>query len=429
MSGPGSVREAMVDSVVVGGSDLFLSEGHFANALAVALSKKPDVAFFLFGDPAALDGLQRRHDTTDAAVTVCVRAHGNSNLTNVIRRFGGTNYPRSAVALAISRPAAEAFLAVSCQTQIAAVPAVWMLLRAEGFQIEVMAHTGLTLATVAPTFRRGDHLQLRKRANEIASEHRRDQTKWSQRSSSFAGQEPVAGSQYAGGEELRALSKSYRFHRWMATLLGPAIGNPNASVLEVGAGLGTMTKALSETYPAAKILAIEPDPALSGALAQKVQGLNVETSIVSTHELDRTHTFDTVLYVNVLEHIEDHLGELKRAYELLKPGGRVGIIVPAIPSLYGSLDAKTGHFRRYEKASLGRVAEAAGFSVSELHYFDVVSVLPYWASIKVGSMPVLSDRTTYLFDNVLVPMSKLAHKCWKQPPIGKNLLLVGRKPN
>jgi hypothetical protein len=113
---------------------------------------------------------------------------------------------------------------------------------------------------------------------------------------------------------------------------------------------------------------------------------------------------------------------------LLRPGGRLGIIVPALPSLYGSLDAKTGHYRRYQKRPLTDLVARSGFEVVDVHYFDTVGVPPYWASIKLGSMPELSDRTTMLFDNVLVPMSKLVHRTWKSVPIGKNLLVIAERP-
>ncbi len=330
----------------------------------------------------------------------------------------------------LERSVAEVLLA-SCDplSSAPAICAVISLLGAHGFQVEIRPHTLTgTNAVLAPRSRAA-MAELKQRAKTISQQHKADQTEWAKRFPGFGGQAPAAGSTYAGSQELHSLSKSVRFHRWMAEMLRPAIGPAvGKRVLEVGAGIGTMTRALAETYPDSEIISIEPDPALFGQLVERISATRVLAATQSTLELDPVGAFDTVLYVNVLEHIEDHAGELRRALQLLRHGGHIGIIVPALPGLYGSLDAKTGHYRRYQKAALRDLVEAAGFTVTDLHYFDTVGVAPYWASIKLGSMPALSDRTTMLFDNVLVPLSKLVHRTWKSVPVGKNLLLIAVRP-
>jgi SAM-dependent methyltransferase len=415
-------------SVFVGGVDLQGSEALLAVSLKHVLADAPLADQFFFGDESMqvpLTGLRQRTRCDLAMYTVVPAADGGSKA-----RFGQTT-PR-VEALLVTRRAIECFLESSVPSNGDGMQAAAVLLRAHGYAVESLIATGTTVSQ--PSVRKSVPLKIRdsnlhKRAKQITKQHHQDQTIWAQRSPAFAGQAPVAGSTYAGGQELNSLSKAPRFHRWMASMLRPAFGeSASPKVLEVGAGIGTMTKALAATYPNAKILSIEPDDGLSDLLNERVAASGVDTAAVSTHEITELAEFDTVLYVNVLEHIEDHVGELKRAYELLKPGGCVGVIVPAIPSLYGSLDAKTGHFRRYKKEVLRSTAVAAGFQVTELYYFDAVGVIPYWATIKVGAMPALSDRTTFLFDNGLVPLSKVAHKVWKQIPIGKNLLLVGCKP-
>jgi SAM-dependent methyltransferase len=404
------------------------TEGQFVTALRQALDGHRDAQVLLLGDSITTKQALEAHVNSRAALTV-MSAFGVTTKD----RFLAAGVPSGMIAAAFSRTAAELFVSSSVDgSSLSTSVALTALTKAHGFDVAIvpMSSTGSHELPVQAHPASGvAHLrevqQVRRRIGPLARSYRQDQTKWSQRSLAFAGQGDQAGSTYAGGQELHALSKSVRFHRWMASMLRPAIG---IDVLEVGAGIGTMTRALAETYPNAAILSIEPDPALFALLNERVAGSPVETATLSTHELEHQRQFDSVLYVNVLEHIEDHVGELQRAASLLRPGGHIGIIVPALPRLYGSLDAKTGHFRRYQKQALKQVAEQAGLVVTELHYFDAVGVLPYWASIKVGSMPALSDRTTYLFDNVLVPLSKVAHKVWKQIPIGKNLLMVARKP-
>ncbi len=371
-------------------------------------------------------GLIRLHRAAQSVpdLTLFVADHGqHKSPLDRIR----PSLPTGAGVAVIQRGAVDALLGSISQTSSApGSSALVALARSHGFDAVVQPVDSTDPQTAQfisqlPESGSGDTSDLDRRVKDIKRHYKDDQTQWAKRYPGFGGQAPAAGSSYAGSQELHALSKSVRFHRWMAEMLRPAIGH---DVLEVGAGIGTMTLALAAAYPSSSITSIEPDPALYPQLAQRVQGTGVTTATQSTLELDPTQAFDTLLYVNVLEHIEDHGGELKRAHSLLRPGGKIGIIVPAIPGLYGSLDAKTGHYRRYRKQALASLVEQAGFEVTDLHYFDTVGVLPYWASIKLGSMPALSDRTTMLFDNVLVPMSKLVHRTWKSVPIGKNLLLV-----
>jgi 2-polyprenyl-3-methyl-5-hydroxy-6-metoxy-1,4-benzoquinol methylase len=414
-------------TAVLGEVASLTTEGQLADALQHVLVSNHEAEVLLLGAPEALDDLVDSHVRSGAALTVVVAEGEGSGL--VSRGFNHWHGPRGFAGAAISRSVAETFLSSTLQhSTVSTALALPALARAHGFDVAQVVNS-----SAVPDQRRragrtsqgfSDLRSIRRRSRLIARSYRHDQTEWSQRSSGFAGQGAQAGSSYAGSQELHSLSKAVRFHRWIAELLGPAIGK---EVLEVGAGIGTMTLALAHSFPQANILSIEPDPALYGLLNERVNRSGVETATASTHELAGERQFDSVLYVNVLEHIEDHVGELRRASALLRSGGNVGIVVPAVPRLYGSLDAKTGHFRRYEKRALQQVAEQAGLVVTNLHYFDVVGVIPYWASVKVGAMPALNDRTTYLFDNVLVPMSKVAHKLWKQPPIGKNLLMVARK--
>lgn len=369
------------------------------------------------------------HRSVDSAPDLTLFVDDHPHRQSPFDRVRPSLPTRSGVA-AIERTAADVLLASMHQASEA--PGSWSLValaRAHGFQSAVQRIDSADAETSAffsqlPAQPSGDTADLDRRVKALTKCYKDDQTEWAKRYPGFGGQAPSAGSSYAGSQELHSLSKSVRFHRWMAEMLRPAMGR---DVLEVGAGIGTMTLALTAAYPASAITSIEPDPALYPLLAKRVEGTTATPSTLSTLELDPGDGFDTLLYVNVLEHIEDHAGELRRAHSLLRSGGKIGIIVPAIPGLYGSLDAKTGHYRRYRKQALAKLVEQAGFVVTDLHYFDTVGVVPYWASIKLGSMPALSERTTMLFDNVLVPLSKLVHRTWKSVPVGKNLLLVATR--
>jgi SAM-dependent methyltransferase len=138
-------------------------------------------------------------------------------------------------------------------------------------------------------------------------------------------------------------------------------------------------------------------------------------------------TFDTAVYVNVLEHIEDDSGELDVARRLLAPGGHLCLFVPAMPSLYSRIDHKSGHYRRYTKAALRRKVEEAGFVIERIDYFDAASIVPYWLMYRVLGVEDLGNGSNAFYDRVIVPISRLVQRILVHPPIGKNLILVARR--
>ena len=267
-------------------------------------------------------------------------------------------------------------------------------------------------------------VSLRPVLRGIRADHRADQTSWSQRNAEFRGQDVTEAADYGAHDELHALAHARRFHRWLVALLGPAL---HGDVLEVGAGIGTVTRVLA-SRDGLRVTSLEPDPVLYAELsAARDEMPGVDLRNCSTLDLEGER-FDSVVYVNVMEHIEDHLGELRRGLSLLRPGGSLGLVIPAMPSLYGSLDLKSGHFRRYRRRRLIELVEAAGFEVVTVRHFDAAGVVPYWLSIRLGAMRALSPASARLFDTVLVPMSMAVDAVAPWLPFGKNLLVHARRP-
>ena len=141
-------------------------------------------------------------------------------------------------------------------------------------------------------------------------------------------------------------------------------------------------------------------------------------------DLPGNDTFDTALYVNVLEHIKDDVAELVAARGRLAPGGKVVVFVPAMPSLYGTMDEVSGHFRRYRRAELTAVMERAGFTVESLRNFDPVGILPYWLSYRVLRRTTLGGATVGLYDRVIIPVSRAVSRLTGNRGPGKNLVAV-----
>ena len=262
---------------------------------------------------------------------------------------------------------------------------------------------------------------------ELRSEGRRDQATWAARSPRLQAQPASANSQFGAAEELENLANADRFFGWITDELSPHLGH---RILEVGAGIGTIATKMAQRKATAEITAIEPAENLFERLRSAAAGLpNVTALQMTSQELvvTRPQQFDSVVYVNVLEHILDDAAEMRTAFDLVAPGGSLVVFVPAMSRLYGSLDYKSGHHRRYDKARLRGVIADAGFEIVELRHIEVAGVVPYWLMYRVLDRQSLSSMSSGVFDRVVVPVSKLAQRLVPNPPIGKNLLAIARR--
>ena len=156
-------------------------------------------------------------------------------------------------------------------------------------------------------------------------------------------------------------------------------------------------------------------------------GIIVERLDLDTDDaLDLTrYAFDTVLCINVLEHTADDVAALKRANQLLQPGGRVIVYVPAGKDLYGSLDRGVGHQRRYEKDELVSKLQEAGFDVEEVSFQNQIARMAWWFNSRLFKRQGLPAAQSRIFDR-LVPFLKAFEG--QRPASGLSLIAVGRKP-
>lgn len=224
------------------------------------------------------------------------------------------------------------------------------------------------------------------------------------------------------GRDLEALSGVHRYQRWIVDAFRSRL---RGRVLEVGAGIGNLTEHYVDTVREAVLL--EP----SGHLAERLHARFANRSHVRTMasvvddpaaEL-RLASFDACILVNVLEHIEDDGAMLRRLGALLKPGGSLLLFVPALPVLYGTLDALHGHHRRYTKGSLRLAVESAQFGVRELRYFDLLGIAPWFFAGRILRRRGFDPVTAGLYDRFVVPIGSTLEALY-EPPIGKNLVCI-----
>jgi glycosyltransferase involved in cell wall biosynthesis len=223
--------------------------------------------------------------------------------------------------------------------------------------------------------------------------------------------------------QVRRRSRLKRYNRWVWERIAPFVGQ---RVLETGAGTGVMTRLL---YGRELVVAADKETPYvdrlrnafrrrPGIVVERVD-LESDASLALAH-----HSFDTVTCINVLEHTTDDAGALRRAHQLLQPGGRVIVFAPAGPSLYGSMDRAIGHQRRYEKQELVDKLQQAGFAVEHVSFQNRIAKLAWWLNAKVLGRKALPSGQSRVFDR-LVPLVRALEG--ENPSSGLSIIAVGRK--
>ena len=229
------------------------------------------------------------------------------------------------------------------------------------------------------------------------------------------------------GKDLEAMSFAVNYHKWILEEFRPFLGK---RLVEVGAGTGSFSEMLIGEKPEDLAL-IEPSEMFE-FLEQNISQIETAARVnyynsIFSETADLLHAKpDTIIYVNVLEHIEDDRGELQKVYETLEPGGHCLIFVPALMSLYGAFDEKVGHFRRYTKNELEEKGKAAGFKIAKSKYFDFVGIFPWYIKYKLLKSDSLESGAVTAYDKFAVPITKQFERFLKFP-VGKNILTVLQK--
>jgi SAM-dependent methyltransferase len=232
---------------------------------------------------------------------------------------------------------------------------------------------------------------------------------------------------YAGAETLEILAEAPRYNRWQFDMVAPWLGR---RILEVGAGIGNMSEQFLESRPELLVVT-DTDAFYRARLAERFAGRpEVVVEALSMPDPSAGPRFakyrlDTVIATNVVEHIEDDLGTVRTMGGLLVPGGRAVILVPALQSLYGTLDRELGHYRRYSPARLRVLLERAGLQVEQLGWFNRVGVLGWWFNGRVRKVSRIPLDQLRSFDR-LVPLFRLER--FLPLPFGQSLIAVGRAP-
>jgi len=234
-----------------------------------------------------------------------------------------------------------------------------------------------------------------------------------------SGREVDRGFSYVGGE-LELFAQARNWKRYLEAQIDPYL---DGEVLEVGAGLGATTEALCDGRQK-RWLCLEPDAGLAERIPERPLPAICEVRPGTLAGLADGETFDTILYVDVLEHIKDDAAELEAASRHLRPGGHLVVLSPAHPWLFSPFDEAVGHYRRYTRTSL----TAAGPEALELvrcRHLDSLGLLT-----SLGNRLILREEhptpgQIRFWDRVLVPGSRCLDPVvgWRW---GRSILAVWR---
>jgi SAM-dependent methyltransferase len=217
-----------------------------------------------------------------------------------------------------------------------------------------------------------------------------------------------------------------RAANWKAYWARHVAPHISGRVLEVGAGMGANARLLAPDTPCREWVCLEPELLLQEELTSTRARIPAVSVVAGTLEcLQTAPLFDTILYMDVLEHIEDDARELRQASAMLRPDGRLVVLAPAHPWLYTAFDKRHGHFRRYTRRTL----TAAAPDELELvcaRYLDSAGLLASAGNAFMLRQASAGEGQVRFWDRVLVPISRVLDPILGYRA-GKSLLAVWRR--
>jgi SAM-dependent methyltransferase len=232
----------------------------------------------------------------------------------------------------------------------------------------------------------------------------------------------ITGDQRIQSEVLEGLATAVNHRRWFIELALPYLGD---DPIEIGSGLGDYALEWSEHLP--RFTATEADPDRLVLLKERLAdhpSIDVRQMLLPTTE---TGNYSAAVSYNVLEHIEDHVDALRSMATLVRPGGRIILIVPAFMFAMSQVDVATGHVRRYTKKTMRAALTDAGLTVEKLHYANALGLIGYYTATSIFKLAPKEGPMVKIYDSLVLPVTKAMEKVVR-PPFGQSVFAVAKVP-
>ncbi len=216
-----------------------------------------------------------------------------------------------------------------------------------------------------------------------------------------------------------------QYRRWEYEVVAPYLGR---SVLEVGSGMGYFSEKLAASGRDRLVLSDTNEYCLERLRQKYAHRPDIEVvELRLPGRVDIGEPVESVVAMNVLEHIEDDVQALRDLAAVLTPAGRLILWVPAYMQLYGDFDRKVGHVRRYTPRTMRAAVEQAGLRVLDARPVNFLGGLAWWLAVRRGGAGRPDPRLVWLYDNVVVPTGRTIERAVR-PPFGQSVLCVADVP-
>lgn len=227
------------------------------------------------------------------------------------------------------------------------------------------------------------------------------------------------------GSELSLFARATNWKAYWGQSIERYVG---PRVLEVGAGIGATVQQLC-TARQERWVALEPDPVLANEMVRKKAAgempSNCDVRVGTLSDIAQEQKFSTILYIDVMEHIEDDRTEMVRAATHLEDGGYLVVLAPAHQFLFTAFDTAIGHFRRYNKPAM-RAISPAGLTLDRVFYLDSVGLAASLGNRFLLRSASPSDSQIQVWDKMMVPLSRIVDPVIRNM-MGKTVIGVWRR--
>lgn len=232
-----------------------------------------------------------------------------------------------------------------------------------------------------------------------------------------------------GEETLKIISESPKFNEWMYQTIKPFL---KGEILEIGSGIGNISSLIVRDYNNVTLTDYS-DHYINklnktfedNTSVKKILNIDIQKSDFKVHYAHLENSFDTIIILNVVEHLENDTQAINNCHFLLKPKGSLVVLTPAYNFLYCNFDKNLGHYRRYNKKSLSLLFKKDLFSIRKRIYFNALGIIGWLMIGKIGNKEKIGNGEFKLFSK-LIFLGKLIDKIFFHK-IGLSIIVVGEK--